>query len=55
MPPNKTKSPYNFKDFGGADDRIRTCDPFITSEVLYRLSYISIGFVMQSMDGGERS
>jgi hypothetical protein len=26
--------------FFGADARIRTADPFITSEVLYQLSYV---------------
>jgi hypothetical protein len=26
--------------FRGADARIRTADPFITSEVLYQLSYV---------------
>ncbi len=28
--------------FFGACDRIRTCDPFITNELLYRLSHTSI-------------
>ena len=32
------------RNFIGADARIRTADPFITSEVLYQLSYV----------GGER-
>jgi hypothetical protein len=27
--------PLHIKDFSGADDRIRTCDPFITSEPRY--------------------
>ena len=27
----------------GADARIRTADPFITSEVLYQLSYVGAG------------
>ena len=26
-----------------ADERIRTADPFITSEVLYQLSYVGVG------------
>ena len=26
-----------------ADERIRTADPFITSEVLYQLSYVGAG------------
>jgi hypothetical protein len=26
-----------------ADARIRTADPFITSEVLYQLSYVGLG------------
>jgi hypothetical protein len=26
----------------GADARIRTADPFITSEVLYQLSYVGV-------------
>jgi hypothetical protein len=25
-----------------ADERIRTADPFITSEVLYQLSYVGV-------------
>ena len=29
-----------FRESGGADEEIRTPDPFITSEVLYQLSYI---------------
>src|SRR3954447_25895764 len=29
-----------YRPFGGADARIRTADPFITSEVLYQLSYV---------------
>jgi hypothetical protein len=29
--------------FRGADARIRTADPFITSEVLYQLSYVGGG------------
>ena len=28
---------------GKADARIRTADPFITSEVLYQLSYVGAG------------
>jgi hypothetical protein len=37
----------------GADDRIRTCDPFITSEVLYQLSYISILYWLVEASGVE--
>ena len=32
-----------FAGFLGADARIRTGDPFITSEVLYQLSYVGSG------------
>ena len=33
----------NFLQIGKADARIRTADPFITSEVLYQLSYVGAG------------
>ena len=32
--------------FVGADARIRTADPFITSEVLYQLSYVGRGVAL---------
>jgi hypothetical protein len=34
------KMPANLRK---ADARIRTADPFITSEVLYQLSYVGVG------------
>jgi hypothetical protein len=39
-PPTRDKAPANR---GGADARTRTGDPFITSEVLYQLSYVGAG------------
>ena len=38
-----------FGAFGRADARTRTGDPFITSEVLYQLSYVGLG--PESNDG----
>ncbi len=38
--PKQTKSPVLAGLFYGADARTRTGDPFITSEVLYQLSYV---------------
>ena len=35
----------------GAHDRNRTCDLFLTKEVLYRLSYMSIGADDQQING----
>ncbi len=35
-----TEAPRLRGFFGQADGRIRTGDPFITSEVLYQLSYV---------------
>src|SRR4051812_20065842 len=32
--------------FRQADERIRTADPFITSEVLYQLSYVGAGWIV---------
>ena len=31
---------HDFQEFYEADARTRTADPFITSEVLYQLSYV---------------
>jgi hypothetical protein len=31
-----------------ADARIRTADPFITSEVLYQLSYVGEGRILEA-------
>jgi hypothetical protein len=36
----ENEKPRRSGAFGGADERIRTADPFITSEVLYQLSYV---------------
>ena len=38
--PGTTKTPATARVLGRADERIRTADPFITSEVLYQLSYV---------------
>lgn len=35
----KTADPYRICGFSSAENRTRTDDPFITSEVLYQLSY----------------
>jgi hypothetical protein len=40
--PENEKSPL-LRAFLRADARIRTGDPFITSEVLYQLSYVGAG------------
>ena len=37
----KTADPYRICGFSSAENRTRTDDPFITSEVLYQLSYFS--------------
>jgi hypothetical protein len=37
----KSKSP-DYRGFSQADARTRTGDPFITSEVLYQLSYVGV-------------
>ena len=34
-----------------ADARTRTADPFITSEVLYQLSYVGAGWIVASSVG----
>ena len=44
----------------GAHDRNRTCDLFLTKEVLYRLSYMSVYLVYWQMqrngaEGGNRT
>jgi hypothetical protein len=36
-------NPAKTQHFREADERIRTADPFITSEVLYQLSYVGRG------------
>ena len=36
----ETTKAYDLQAFLGADARTRTGDPFITSEVLYQLSYV---------------
>ena len=36
---NKGPASLQPLDFTGADNRIRTCDPLITNELLYQLSY----------------
>jgi hypothetical protein len=36
----KVDEPRNLQAFSRADARTRTGDPFITSEVLYQLSYV---------------
>ena len=38
----KTADPYRICGFSSAENRTRTDDPFITSEVLYQLSYFGI-------------
>ena len=37
------QKPLICSHFSEADARIRTGDPFITSEVLYQLSYVGVG------------
>ena len=44
----KTADPYRICGFSSAENRTRTDDPFITSEVLYQLSYFGIGFIATS-------
>src|SRR2546421_2854819 len=42
LSPRKAKAPTNTGRFARADARTRTGDPFITSEVLYQLSYVGV-------------
>ncbi len=39
---------------GGAHNRNRTCDLFLTKEVLYRLSYVSVGVALREAHSMER-
>ena len=38
-----------------ADARIRTADPFITSEVLYQLSYVGVWGILLWSPGGRKA
>src|SRR4051812_10528062 len=38
--------------FRQADERIRTADPFITSEVLYQLSYVGAAWIVAAHRAG---
>jgi hypothetical protein len=42
-PPEPKEPPHVRGSWRRADERIRTADPFITSEVLYQLSYVGAG------------
>ncbi len=50
----QTKSPY-LLGFSRADAGTRTPDPFITSEVLYQLSYVGESACRPAGEGVERS